>query len=216
VTGNTRVALALFLAFLIAPCPVDAIVMRHDRDEQAFIDLARKFPATVALRSSANRAVLAGMGTLIHPRWVVTAGHVADSLAPGDLAVLGGTTYEIVEVVKHPEWRGPTSWEHLRMDIALIRLRTAVADVVPVRLYTQSDELDMSATLVGSCVARSIQREELAICRSCWDGAASSSRASHIRCAAGDGIEPLRVMTPKASMLHPMSNGSSESMPKPA
>jgi hypothetical protein len=65
------------------------------------------------------------------------------------LAVLGGTTYEIVEVIKHPEWRGPTSWENLRTDIALIRLRTAVADVVPVRLYTQSDELGLSATFVG-------------------------------------------------------------------
>jgi secreted trypsin-like serine protease len=149
VTGNTKIALALFLALLIAPFPVDAIVMRHDRDEQAFIDLARKFPATVALRNSANRADLAGMGTLIHPRWVVTAGHVADSLAAGDLAVVGSTTYEIEAVIKHPEWRGATSWENLRTDIALIRLRTAVADVIPVRLYTRNDEQGMSATLVG-------------------------------------------------------------------
>src|SRR5687767_3677004 len=93
--GNSRIALVLFLALLLEPFPVAAIVMRHDRDEQAVIDLARKFPATVTLHSSSNRAVLAGMGTMIDPRWVVTAGHVADNLAPGDLAVIGGTNYEI-------------------------------------------------------------------------------------------------------------------------
>jgi hypothetical protein len=148
-TGNSRIASVLFLALMLEPFPVAAIVMRHDRDEQAFIDLARKFPATVTLHNSSNRGVLAGMGTLIHPRWVLTAGHVADNLAPGDLAELGGTTYEIEAIIKHPEWRGPTSWENLRTDIALIRLRTAVAGIVPVELYTRSDELGMSATFVG-------------------------------------------------------------------
>lgn len=137
------------MASLLLASQVEAIVMRHDRDEQAFIDLARKFPATATLHNSTNRGVLAGMGTLIHPRWVVTAGHVADYLAPGDLAVLGGKTYEIEAITKHPDWRGAHSWENLRTDIALIRLRTAVADVVPAKIYTGSDEAGMSVTFVG-------------------------------------------------------------------
>ncbi|HUR21678.1 MAG TPA: trypsin-like serine protease [Vicinamibacterales bacterium] len=137
------------LALLLEPFPVAAIVMRHDRDEQAFKDLARKFPATVTLHTSSNRAVLTGMGTLIHPRWVVTAAHVTDDLAPGDLANVGGATYEIEAIIKHPDWRGATSWENLRKDIAMLRLRTAVAGVAPVNLYTGSDEAGMSVTFVG-------------------------------------------------------------------
>lgn len=148
-TGKSRIALVLLLVLLLGPFPVAAIIMRHDRNEQAFIDLARKFPATVTLHTSSNRAVLAGMGTLIHSRWVLTAGHVADDLAPGDLAVLGGTTYEIEAIIKHPDWRGAHSWEDLRKDIALIRLHTAVVGTVPVQLYTRSDELGMTAIFVG-------------------------------------------------------------------
>jgi secreted trypsin-like serine protease len=149
VTRNSSNALILLLALLLEPCPVNAIVMRHDRDEQAFMDLARKFPATVAFRNSTNRTALAGMGTLIHSRWILTAGHVADYLKPGAVAELGGRSYEIEAIIKHPEWQGFRTWDDVGRDIAVIRLRTTVAKVVPAKLYTGSDEVGMSVTFVG-------------------------------------------------------------------
>jgi hypothetical protein len=41
------------------------------------------------------------------------------------------------------------TWEDVQRDIALVRLRTAVADVTPARLYTGSDEAGMTVTVVG-------------------------------------------------------------------
>ena len=44
-----------------------AIVMRHDRSEQLYVELARKFPATVTFTAPFENDT-AGAGTLIDPR----------------------------------------------------------------------------------------------------------------------------------------------------
>jgi secreted trypsin-like serine protease len=146
---SSVLATLLLLLTLLESRQAHAIVMRHDRAEKAFVRLASKYPATAVFRTSADRANVAGMGALVGSRWVLTAGHVADELSPGDLAELGGAYYEIESVIKHPDWRGATSWDNLRFDIAMIRLRTDVTKVVPVKIYTGSDESGMTATFVG-------------------------------------------------------------------
>jgi hypothetical protein len=143
------IAFALLPALLLAPHSADAVVTRHDCHERAFVELAKKFPATVTFRRAADRAGVEGMGTLIDPRWVLTAAHVADILQLGDIAELGGATYEIEAIIRRPEWRGFRSWDDLREDIALVRLRTAVAKVAPARIYTGRAELHMLVTFVG-------------------------------------------------------------------
>jgi hypothetical protein len=137
------------VALLLLPLAVDAIVTRHDREEQAFIDLAAKFPATATFRPATKRTGLKGMGTLISPRWVLTAGHVAEILKPGDFADLGGTSYEIEAIILHPDWHGFQRLEDYRTDIALVQLRRAVSDVAPARLYIGSNEAGMTVTFVG-------------------------------------------------------------------
>jgi hypothetical protein len=143
------IAFALLLAPLLAPHTAEAIVTRHDREVRAFVDLAKRFPATVALHRTADRSVVEGMGTLIDPRWVLTAAHVADTLQQGDLAELGGATYEIEAIIRRPAWQGFRSWDDLREDIALVRLRSAVINVVPAQIYTGRSELHMLVTFVG-------------------------------------------------------------------
>ena len=64
---------------------VQAIVVRHDKDAQLFLDLGQKFPSTVLLRAAESKDGLGDEGTLIAPEWVLTAAHVANELRVGDV-----------------------------------------------------------------------------------------------------------------------------------
>jgi hypothetical protein len=138
------------LSLLIGSVPADAIVARHDVDERILIELARKFPATVWFHRSASRTDGAGVGTLIDPRWVLTAAHVADAIRDDELAEVGGETYAIDKIVKHPDWKGFRTFDDVGVDLALIKLRSEVKGVVPARLYTGNDEAGMVVTFVGN------------------------------------------------------------------
>ena len=133
-----------------ARVPAQAIVIRHDRDDQLYIELAKKFPATVIFHIQNSDFGMDGMGTLIDARWVLTAGHVVAELNPGDMAEIGGSRYEIEELVQYPHWRGVKSWNDVQRDIALVRLRTAVQGIEPALLYSKSDEAGLVLTLVGA------------------------------------------------------------------
>jgi hypothetical protein len=137
------VAILLLLAAAPAAGPVpdvtDAgIVIRDDRPDARYRALGEKFPAV-------GRIGRRGDGTLIAPRWVLTAGHVASGAERPDIQVhLGGRAHAIARAVVHPEWRemGPH-------DIGLIELKEPVSGVAPVALYERSDEAGQTAILVG-------------------------------------------------------------------
>ncbi len=139
----------LSLPALLTSRAADAIVVRHDRDAQAFIALARKFPCTVTFRAAADRGAVSGMGTLVDARWVLTAAHVADALVPGDIVQVGGGDHEVGQVVRHPQWQGLHRWEDVQKDVAMVRLRAPVTGVTPARIYTGDDESGLTATFVG-------------------------------------------------------------------
>jgi hypothetical protein len=145
---KSSAVLACLAAFVWVPA--QAIVIRHDRDDRQYIDLAKKFPATVIFHIQNSDFEMGGMGTLIDARWVLTAGHIVAALRPGDLAEIGGSRYEIEELVQHPLWRGIRGLNDVRRDIALVRLRTAVSGIEPALLYTKSDEAGLVLTLVGA------------------------------------------------------------------
>jgi secreted trypsin-like serine protease len=140
--------LACLAAF--AWVPAQAMVIRHDRDDRQYIELAKKFPATVIFHVKNSGNGMDGMGTLIDARWVLTAGHIVAELKPGDFAEIGGSRYEIEELVQQPLWHGIKSWDDVQNDIALVRLRTAVRGIEPALLYTKSDEAGFTLTLVGA------------------------------------------------------------------
>jgi hypothetical protein len=147
----SRIAAALLGVAALQLCaPADAIVMRHDRPDAEFIALAKKFPATVRFRGANSSYGMDGMGTLIDARWVLTAGHVASGLAPGDFAMLGGARHEIAAIIQYPGRQELKSWDDVRKDIALVKLQTPVTGIEPALLYTGNDELGMTLTFVGS------------------------------------------------------------------
>jgi hypothetical protein len=121
--------------------PSNSIIRRDDRPDSSYCNIGREAKALVSIGR-------AGDGTLIGPRWVLTAGHVARSVStrqPGMQSVdIGGVTYAVKATFVHPEWTemGPH-------DIGLLYLDRAVVGVIPVLLYRDAAEKGLVATLLG-------------------------------------------------------------------
>lgn len=127
----------------IAATPAAAILIRSDRDDAEYLELANKYPTSVLLNAPD------GEGVLIAPRWVLTAAHMAKALQdqqPVPRIPIGGREYEIQRFYLHPDWRkgNPGS------DIALLYLKRAVPEEIePTPLYKEKDEGGKTVIVVG-------------------------------------------------------------------
>jgi hypothetical protein len=137
---HQRVGSLVVVFMLLACADGRAIVRRHDREDARYLELAAKYPAVTRLGG--------GTATLVHPRWLMTAGHVASNLSPFDKTVrFNGRTYSINGVVIHPKARirpRPQS-----IDIALIRLAEPVQGIVPIDISERKDERGQNVVFVG-------------------------------------------------------------------
>lgn len=133
--------LAAILSISLLPAPAAAILIRADRDDAEYLDLATRYTSSVLLETPD------GEGVLIAPRWVLTAAHRAKGLQ--EMKALpklrfGERDYEIQSMFSHPDWKkGGDS------DLALILLKDPVRGVEPTRLYVGTDEAGKSVVIVG-------------------------------------------------------------------
>ncbi len=139
-------SLVIPLLVLLAPSPRrdGAIVIRHDRADSLYVQLGARFEAV-------GRIGRAGDATLIAPRWVLTAAHVARGIDPARTRVVfGADTFAIERAVAHPTWRpmGPH-------DIGVINFGRPVAGITPLDLYVGDAEAGRIAVLVGHGDTRS-------------------------------------------------------------
>ncbi len=121
-TKRAQAALAAAALLLIGASAARAIVMRHDRSDAAYRRLAESFAAVGNFGKT-------GSGTLIAPRAVLTAAHVARAAAAQRIGfTVGGRTLAIAAVALHPAWHegGPH-------DVAVVTLAEAstVAPIPP-------------------------------------------------------------------------------------
>jgi hypothetical protein len=144
--ADFRVGLLIAAYAVVVSPPIQAIVVRHDVDDIAFLEFAQRFPAVASVRCADRSCGLGAESTLIDPRWLLTAAHVATTLRRGDTAEIGGAAYPIERVVLHPEWQSEAD---IHVDIALVKLAQPVADIAPVPLYSGTDEVGMLAVFVG-------------------------------------------------------------------
>lgn len=134
----------LGLSILAAGQQAAAIVMRHDVPEEEYLAGAEDWPATAFFEIAGRFG--AGTGTLIAPDWVLTAGHVAHYLAPGDPVTVNGERHTIRRVEVHPGYVLMQPGH----DIGLVRLDQPVDDVTPAIPYPGTDETGKVVTFVGA------------------------------------------------------------------
>jgi Trypsin len=124
-----------------AALPAAALLIRADRDDAEYLELASRYTSSVLLNAPD------GEGVLIAPRWVLTAAHMAKALQelqPVPKLRFGERGHEIQAFHIHPDWRkgGPA-------DIALLLLREPVRGVEPTRIYRLQDEGGKAVVIVG-------------------------------------------------------------------
>lgn len=126
----------------------DAGTIRHDVDDQAYLDLAAYFPSVGQVQGSSAAGGYFGSATLIDSHWAVTAAHVVDAATSLSFE-LGGIDYQASNWITHPTWDGQIDKGY---DIGLIQFGTdlaAATGIVPASRYTGSDELGRRGTFVG-------------------------------------------------------------------
>lgn len=139
----------LFIATLMLACFTEtlrAVVRRDDVLDASYIALGSeaKFPASGFI-TAPNGALLGG--TLIDPRYLLTAAHIQGDIIPGVTTfTIGGTPYIIAEQRPHPAFNATGKFEN---DINVVRLAMPVPNVTPVPYNTGMPELGSTATTIG-------------------------------------------------------------------
>jgi hypothetical protein len=145
--GPCATPILSILVLVFAATPATPIIFRHDKDPVEFERLAVDYAdPLVWVRFQDSTGLVVAEGTLVAAQWVLTAAHVVAEMKPGASVSYGSENYEVARIFEHPEWTGQIEQLH---DIALLKLRRAVANPKPANLYFRDDEKDKEIVLVG-------------------------------------------------------------------
>jgi hypothetical protein len=128
----------LILLACIFSLPSQSIVIRHYVDDKKYHAVANDFPPL------ATFYIDGAHGTLIAPKWVVTAAHATFCITPDASVLINGQTRKIRNVYIHPNYTPGKSH-----DIALVELHQPVLDVMPAKIYQQADEKNKHIWFIG-------------------------------------------------------------------
>jgi hypothetical protein len=147
-----RLAVVTAAATAVATAPARAGAIRHDRSDAEYLGLGIDSRYAAVGSVTWLLGLARGSGTLISPRWVLTAGHVVDTggtrtYRAGGTASNNGTAFSGAQNIPHESW---SSADILAgFDIGLIRLSSAVTTIAPASRFTASDEVGRVGTSVG-------------------------------------------------------------------
>jgi hypothetical protein len=153
-----KLGLTCIAAAALCAVSAEAIVIRHDVPDRAYLARERDWPAIFALyvNKAGHRDCVA---TLIAPQWAVTAAHCTkdkpflEAMAqpkPRFRTQIAGRPAFIDRVVRHPlSERAQGGRFQDWADLALVHLERPVTRVRPVRLHEAADEEGMVVMLPG-------------------------------------------------------------------
>ena len=120
--------------------PAHALLIRADRDDAEYVELATRYAAAVALPGG-------GEAALIAPSWLLMTARRAKTLAEGTRVSVGGKSFVVKTIRVHPGYAGSSA-----NDIALVQLRGGVSlddDAQPLLLYRGDDEGGKAVVIVA-------------------------------------------------------------------
>jgi Trypsin len=134
--------ICLLAAALLAANPAQALLIRADRDDAEYAEMATKYSSSVFIDIPGG-----GEGVLINARWILTSARVGTALKQMKtlpLVKVGTREIKMQTLFVHPVWRPESN----SADIALIYLARA-ANVEPTPIYRGDDEAGKSVVIVG-------------------------------------------------------------------
>ena len=131
--------LARLLVVLVVSLPAHALLIRADRDDAEYLELATRYTSVVALPGG-------GEATLIASNWLLTSAKLAKGLPVDARIVIAGKRYEVATTRVHPAWSGGSA-----NDIGLVHLRggTSIDDIEPLQLYRGDNEGGKAVVIVA-------------------------------------------------------------------
>ena len=141
-----KVSLTVVFGILVAAHSAGASTILHTVDSQLYRDEAALYPMVGQVTGSG----FSGSGVMISDRWILTAGHIAQSKASGGTFMVGGINYTVQSTVLHPSFGSSSgSFSH---DLGLLYLSapiTGIGSAEMLRLDPPTSILGKEATYVG-------------------------------------------------------------------
>ncbi|KTF15185.1 trypsin-like serine protease [Pseudoalteromonas sp. H105] len=129
---------AFFTTLLIMSFYSNAIVIKHDKNDFNYKTNINEFPPL------ATFYVGGAHGSLIAPKWILTAAHASFCIEKGSKVEINGKLETIENLFIHKLYKPGSSH-----DIALVELAQAVQAVKPAIIETKNNELNKQVWFIG-------------------------------------------------------------------